>query len=181
MLSIQLPSDEREAEVLIASILGFGTILWTILEIISLPLPFLHPWATLTSCLLLLYVLGDAFLAQARGLKRAIQGFERLLLRDEDRQSQLDSAAFLAGYLLGLPCFCFQAQSAEALKMLRSNTEDLRLYQTKIDSKGRAMINTDRGSEEILFDSGRVLVWLMAPVAAEMLKYGKTLFSDPRR
>ena len=27
----------------------------------------------------------------------------------------------------------------------------------------------------------RVLVWLMAPVAAEYLKYGKTIVSDPRR
>ena len=28
---------------------------------------------------------------------------------------------------------------------------------------------------------GRVLIWLMAPVAAEYLKYGKTVVSDPRR
>ncbi len=28
---------------------------------------------------------------------------------------------------------------------------------------------------------GRVLVWLMAPVAAEYLKYGKTVVADPRR
>jgi len=27
---------------------------------------------------------------------------------------------------------------------------------------------------------GRVLIWLMAPIAAETMKYGKTVVSDPR-
>lgn len=36
------------------------------------------------------------------------------------------------------------------------------------------------GSEELMGLS-RVLVWLMAPVAAEYLKYGRTVVSDPRR
>jgi hypothetical protein len=35
--------------------------------------------------------------------------------------------------------------------------------------------------DERLFGIGRVLIWLMAPVAAEQLKYGKTVLSDPRR
>jgi hypothetical protein len=32
-----------------------------------------------------------------------------------------------------------------------------------------------------VYNVARVLVWLMAPVAAEQLKYGKTVVSDPRR
>jgi hypothetical protein len=39
---------------------------------------------------------------------------------------------------------------------------------------------SEAGSEELLGLS-RVLVWLMAPVAAEYLKYGRTVVSDPRR
>ncbi|KAJ1419423.1 hypothetical protein B484DRAFT_400194 [Ochromonadaceae sp. CCMP2298] len=38
----------------------------------------------------------------------------------------------------------------------------------------------DRGVDRRL-GLGRVLVWMMAPVAGEYLKYGKTVLSDPRR
>ena len=41
--------------------------------------------------------------------------------------------------------------------------------------------STSENESEELIGLGRVLVWLMAPVAAEYLKYGKTIVSDPRR
>ena len=41
--------------------------------------------------------------------------------------------------------------------------------------------NKNENEQEEILGLSRVLVWLMAPVAAEYLKYGKTLVSDPRR
>lgn len=35
--------------------------------------------------------------------------------------------------------------------------------------------------DDVLRSLGRVLVWLMTPVAAEVLKYGKVLVADPQR
>ena len=35
--------------------------------------------------------------------------------------------------------------------------------------------------EDQVFNIGRVLIWLLTPVAAEQLRYGQTVISDPRR
>ena len=43
------------------------------------------------------------------------------------------------------------------------------------------MIDTDSITAADLTALGRVLVWMMSPVAAEMQRYGKTIVSDPRR
>lgn len=39
-----------------------------------------------------------------------------------------DSAAFLVGYLLGLPCFCFKPDVVEAVKLLREYPDSLNAY-----------------------------------------------------
>jgi hypothetical protein len=149
----------------------------------------------------------DIFLKKAERLKSAISGFDRLLLRDTDRQAHIDAAAFMVGYLLGLPCFCFQPDLTEAMKMLKDNPSSLQVYQqpaskellslskndslssdTELQTTGSNMLDKMaqmNNKKSIRIDSlmslGRVLVWLMAPVAAESLKYGTTFFSDPRR
>ena len=45
----------------------------------------------------------------------------------------------------------------------------------------RKSVSGNENDSEDLLGLSRVLVWLMAPVAAEYLKYGKTIVSDPRR
>jgi len=46
-----------------------------------------------------------------------------------------------------------------------------------------ALISSDSGarSEESMLGLGRVLVWLLSPVAAETLRYGDSIISEPRR
>jgi hypothetical protein len=180
----------------------------------------------------------DIGLRNAKELRQAAAGLERLVLKDADRENHSDGAAFLVGYLLGLPCFCFKPDVTEALKMLRDSPESLEVYRQpkaqmtssgggsggvfgkkkesvgggmlgdilgklsmsssssssgtgKVDMKdvvGEGSTNfalpsiTDRAAGRgDIFSVARVLVWLMAPVAAEQLKYGKLIVSDARR
>lgn len=148
----------------------------------------------------------DVFMRQGVGIQLAIAGFDRLFLKDSDRQAHIDGSALLLGYLLGLPCFCFQPDVAEALKMLKDNVNSLNAYKqtsrnkkllvfdkdckylanyvtttvndntslrTDIMSLNNPTTYTDLVSPESkTFSLARVLIWLMAPVAAESLKYG---------
>jgi len=41
--------------------------------------------------------------------------------------------------------------------------------------------NGNSNRDDVLRSLGRVLVWLMTPIAAEVLKYGKVLVADPQR
>lgn len=131
--------------------------------------------------------------------------------------------------LIGLPCFCFQPDLAEAIKMLKDNSNSLNIYKQPANTRkliafetasltdgnksedsdkksiGRG-IEVEQSNPLSLFKSsesirqvtlveakgtdeailippesksislGRVLIWLMAPVAAEYLKYGKHCF-----
>jgi len=126
---------------------------------------------------------------------------------------------------LGLPCFCFQPDLVEAIKMLKDNSNSLNAYRQPISTTnimsldslnkvnaddGRVgVINRLKGSmgrgpgagsmnlgivkSSIAADGdyvidivqeansmplARVLVWLMAPVAAEYLKYGEMTFTS---
>jgi hypothetical protein len=173
----------------------------------------------------------DIFKRGAKGITAAIAGIDRLILKDNERQAHCDAASFLSGYLLGLPCFCYQSDVSEALKLLRESSELLNVYKQKkinpnnfklkstgnffstffseiISGKSESSssrnneINSNddeknymkeknfaKGSdsflmtlnqsnelksrqEESLINLGRVLIWLMAPVVAESLRYG---------
>ena len=70
----------------------------------------------------------DVVFRQGSALRQAAAGLERLVLSDDERQSHCDGAAFLVGYLLGLPCFCFRPDVVEALKLLREYPELLNVY-----------------------------------------------------
>lgn len=179
----------------------------------------------------------DVALRNAKGFRAAVAGLDRIVLKDAERDSHCDSASFLTGYLLGLPCFCFRPDAAEGLKMLRDSASLLQSYKqpkaldittAKNDpvksstdflksffnfnqgarpSKGKATEETvapkvvaaspdststflarldnvrvqngdlppsavGADADADLLGFGRVLVWLLAPVAAESLKYG---------
>ena len=142
-------------------------------------------------------------------------------MKDEERQSHVDAAAFLGGYILGLPCFPFKADVSEAYNMLTdtpgslfvykqpvrkslssskgSDEENIGIFQNilqqvkekltststlstqeslpvKSDILSKALADIDAEkmkNEELLLGVGRVLVWLLVPVAAEQLKYGE--------
>jgi hypothetical protein len=70
----------------------------------------------------------DVTFRQATGIRQAAAGLDRLILRDEERQAHCDGSAFLAGYLLGLPCFCYKADVSEAVRLLSDAAESLSVY-----------------------------------------------------
>ena len=76
-------------------------------------------------------------------------------MRDSERETHSDGAAFLVGYLLGLPCFCFKPDVAEALIMLRDSPEALNLYRQPkaalVNKKGVSV--GGGGSKGGLFDN----------------------------
>lgn len=109
---------------------------------------------------------------------------------------------------MGLPCYCFRPDVVEALRMLRDNPSSLDSYKQPLARKTSSIPTISRSffdaftgkqqptntsvftipalpssvaPETDVFALGRVLVWLMAPVAAEKLKYGRSISSDPRR
>jgi hypothetical protein len=85
----------------------------------------------------------------------------RLFLRDPEREARVQAATFLAAYVLGLPCFCFSPNVLEALRM--SELQEL--------------------SDVMQSRSGlhRLLVYLLAPVAAEEARHMQLIASDPRQ
>ena len=48
--------------------------------------------------------------------KLILSGFNRLFLRDVERESRVEAGAFLTAYITGLPCFPFQPSAIEALR-----------------------------------------------------------------
>ncbi len=187
-----------------------------------------HPWTLLYSCILAFTAGVDVFIRKGQALRQAASGIERLILRDDARQSFIDASGFLTGYILGLPCYCYKPDVIEALKMLEEYPTSLTAYQqpavTRLmnsnrqqamrdetaqkrfdrvlaDMKSKVLplsikdtnneivasskqlqsnrVEEDRAAvskETQLLNSGRVLVWLMAPVAAEVMRYGKFRF-----
>ena len=247
--SPKLPTDDREREVFSAASVGITGISYLALQLVSVLDSDAHPWATLLGVAALAAGSADVAFTQGKNLKCAAAGFERLALRDKERDAYTESSAFLVGYLLGLPCFCFQPDVSEALKLLRTCPGALGVYKqpaAKMASaaaaaasksggasrgaggaksrpelnifgpalggggankaskapptpssslavraeQGKAEINArllrqfldvDAGARADLLGLSRLLVWLAAPVAAETLKYGRSVVSDPRR
>ena len=224
----KVPFDDREAEVWYATFTVGAGVLWVALQVGSAFVSDIQLYSTLFLLAAVGLVGLDVALRQGKSLKLASAGLERLILKDAERETHCDGAAFLVGYLLGLPCFCFRPDVGEALKMLRDSPESLEVYRqpkaveltsgggvkkaasggfdlfgmmtpsatgagkgvpgvpaAATSSTGLAAfalpaIPADAGGEDMI-GLGRVLVWLMAPVAAEYLKYGKTVVADPRR
>lgn len=157
------PSDARGLEVSAASVvlglLGFilfGQVL-DILPGVDIPT---GPLFFLT-----LAVFGyDRYSTEGQLLGVVSRGSNRLLSRDLQRECNIESASFIVGYLLGLPCCPFAPNVDKPLEMLAaSGTEITAAF--------------ERSSEARLVD--RVLIWLLAPAAAENSAYnGEMLLSD---
>lgn len=97
-------------------------------------------------------------------------GLTRLLSVDTERDCQCEAASFFVAYSLGLPCFAFRPNSLEAVVMIfesiRGNESDAKI----------SNIDPLLSSPGIL----KILIWLMAPVAAESMKHPQLISSDPR-
>jgi hypothetical protein len=239
-----MTTDDRETEVLYASAISVSVALYVALQVVGWIDHDVHPWATLWGCGLVLAGTGDAVLAQGKSLKKAVAGLERLSLRDKEREAHTEAGAFVVGYMLGLPCFCFQPDVGEALKLLRTSPGALDVYKQPVaalaaqraisgvgagtgvgvgmGAKGlfsltpaakrpsspsqqsqmptppvtsssigskeesnarllRQVLDVDSSARPDLQGLARLLVWLVAPVAAETAKYGSSVMSDPRR
>ena len=100
----------------------------------------------------------DVGVRQGKGLKLASAGLERLVLKDSERETHSDGAAFLVGSLLGLPCFCFRPDVTEALKMLRDSPESLEVYRQPkaagLSSSGGKKASSSSSSSFGLFGMG---------------------------
>jgi len=94
---------------------------------------------------------------------QVVRGLTRLVTIDPRREALCEAAALFTAYSLGLPCFAFRSNALEAsvLAVESRDSEDL---------------------DSLLSSNGimRLLVWLMAPVAAESAQFPVCIMSDPR-
>ncbi len=93
-----------------------------------------------------------------------LKGFNRLLKVDTERECECEAAAFYTAYTLGLPVFSFRPNALEAAVLVAESTQN------------------DNQLDPLLSNNGimKVLIWLMAPVAMERVKYPELIQSDPR-
>jgi len=183
-----IPTDDRASEVsnalIVAGIVGFC---WTVNV---LGLDDISPFTNFVWLLILFVGVTDNFYEFAKFAVKAfgkntiselpeelplglgsgqitgtvVRGFSRLLKVDTERECECEAAAFFAAYTLGLPVFSFRPNSLEAAVLVAESTQ------------------RDNQLDSLLSDRGlmKVLVWLMAPVAMESMKYPELIQSDPR-
>ena len=94
---------------------------------------------------------------------QVVRGLTRLVTIDPAREALCEAAALFTAYSLGLPCFAFRSNALEASVLA-------------VESRDSENLDTLLSSNGIL----RLLVWLMAPVAAESARFPVCIFSDPR-
>jgi hypothetical protein len=202
--SLEIPKDNREQEILFATIVLSLATSYVLLQLASLFNSDLHSFATIDLGIATILAGIDVGLTGGKKLKDAAGGIDRLVLADEEREGHSEAAAFLAGYLMGLPSFCYFPDVPEALRMLQDYRECMSVFKQSlarsVSSQSNRMRESSDEEEESKFSLayfmepqiggdidteglaiGRILVWLMAPVAAENLKYEKSVVSDPRR
>ncbi len=157
-----VPSDDRSWEVGAGvgalAVVG-GALGWEALG------PLFHQDTAPASVLLLLVAAAavlDVTQRDGREVRLALAGLNRLFLRDPEREARVQAAAFLSAYLLGLPCFCFGPTVLEAAR-LPAEVDDF-----------REALGSTAGLN-------RLLVYLLAPVAAEAANHVQLVASDPRQ
>eukprot|EP01042_Synura_sphagnicola_P005067 gene5067-6453_t len=101
----------------------------------------LEPWAALVLVAACSILFADLTVRSAQGSRLLLAGLDRITLKDRDREAHCESAALLLGYLLGLPCFCFQADTSEALKMILNYRGSMEAYKQQ-PSKKNSLSNT---------------------------------------
>ena len=181
----QAPTDERDAEIggaAAASLLAAGTALMAG-PIAAFGLAA-SAWA------------GDRYTQQGRGFESLSRGLTRLdqgpMASDLRRDSAVESAAFLAGYLLGLPC-CIAAPGVDPpIAMIADSASDIdRLLAGAAVGGGASAALLPPALRRAAGGGGggyggapprlidRSLVWLMAPVAAEQAGFDEVRVSNP--
>ncbi len=111
---------------------------------------------TLVACVL------DFTQRQGQELRLVLAGLNRMFMRDPEREARVQAATFLSAYLLGLPCFCFTPNVLETIRMAAEVPE----FQDVLSSTTGL---------------NRLLVYLLAPVAAEEANHVQLIVSDPRQ
>ena len=185
-----VPSDDREQEVLYASLAGGMAVLWAVLEVASILSDEANQlsWAVVLSSVLAIGL--NVYFRGGKEIRLAALGLERLTLKDSQRESHCDGAAFLVGYTLGLPCFCFRPDVVEALRLVRDSPWTLDVYKQPLAQPAsttgpssqsilRTALNSVQGKRPSagntipplpppqgntaleLIALGRILVWLM--------------------
>lgn len=158
-----VPTDDRSLEVsagLGALAVVGGALGWEALA------PLFHGDTTPASVLLFLVGAAAALdftQRQGKELRLVLSGLNRLFLRDPEREARAQAAAFLSAYLLGLPCFCFSPSVLEAARL-----------PNEVGSDFRDVLASTAGLH-------RLLVYLLAPVAAEEANHVQLVASDPRQ
>lgn len=94
---------------------------------------------------------------------QVVRGLTRLVTIDPRREALCEAAALFTAYSLGLPCFAFRSNALEA-SVLAVESRDSEDMDPLLSSNGIT----------------RLLVWLMAPVAAESAQFPVCIISDPR-
>jgi len=94
---------------------------------------------------------------------QVVRGLTRLVTIDPRREALCEAAALFTAYSLGLPCFAFRSNALEA-SVLAVESRDSEYLDPLLSSSGIM----------------RLLVWLMAPVAAESAQFPVCIVSDPR-
>lgn len=102
-------------------------------------------------------------LGSGKATGQIVRGLTRLLTIDPQREALCEAAALYTAYTLGLPCFAFRSNALEASVLA-------------VESRDSTELDNLLSSSGIL----RLLVWLMAPVAAESAKYPVCIMSDPK-
>lgn len=91
-----------------------------------------------------------------------VRGVTRLVTNDPQREAICEGAALVTAYVLGLSCYAFRPNAYEGSVLVLESSAS--------------------GEENLLSESGilRMLIWLLAPAAAEGQKYPQLIMSDPR-
>lgn len=151
-------TDERVLEIT-AAVGTVGTALSAIATVAVDTVAGINPIAP-DAVILGLAVIGglDVWKNDAKATALVGSGISRLAVDDARREAESEAAAFLIGYLLGVPAFAFKPTAFEAFKLL---------------------VDPELPSRSL--PPAPVLAWLAAPIAAESNNHRKLVVSDPRQ
>lgn len=167
-----VPTDDRSTEVGVAAAFAIGLGALLLLEVADLVDWFVGATIDAPPLPLVAVLLGGAWgfdrYAQQGELAGVLaRGLSRLFSRDLQRECAVESASFLLGYLLGLPCCAFTPTAYKPLEMLS-------VAGSKLEANVAA--GTGGGPPRLV---DRILVWLLAPAALETIQYGEMLQAEP--
>jgi len=167
-----VPTDDRSTEVGVAAAFAIGLGALLLLEVADLVDWFVGATIDAPPLPLVAVLLGgawgfDRYVQQGELAGVLARGLSRLFSRDLQRECAVESASFLLGYLLGLPCCAFTPTAYKPLEMLS-------VAGSKLEANVAA--GTGGGPPRLV---DRILVWLLAPAALETIQYGEMLQAEP--